>query len=110
MKTSLYFIFLFLSFNVFCQKDIDAKRTNKNIKISKKKDDKKNLKNDKENGNEPKEKNTEKNITSSTQNHKSKNHQQNSNNTFSSLIVLSSAKFATGDVVVTVATPVTMLS
>ena len=59
------------------------KKDNKNIKISKKKDDKKNHINDKENGNEIKEKTTEKNITSSTQNHKPKNHQQNSNNTVS---------------------------
>lgn len=33
MKASFYFIFLFLSFHVLSQKDINAKRTNKNIKI-----------------------------------------------------------------------------
>ena len=61
------------------EEDKVSKKDNKNIKISNKNNDKKNLVNDTENNNELKKKTTEKNITSSTQNHKSKNHQQNSN-------------------------------
>ena len=61
------------------EEDKISKKDNKNIKISNKNNDKKNLVNDTENNNELKKKTTEKNITSSTQNHKSKNHQQNSN-------------------------------
>ena len=33
MKASFYFIFLFLSFHALSQKDINARRTNKDIKI-----------------------------------------------------------------------------